>query len=247
MRHLTRVEEMGWDSYLGQSDTLVSLRILGRYPVRVQEVLRDATFAMEQALINTGYENPCDYIGSYNVRAIAGTDIWSMHSYGIAIDIDYGGDNPESPDHPGIDKNPHIHRRIVPGDSGFGVEWQILEHQVRAVEAIKNTDGDPVWRWLGWSIGDTMHFEVRVGPQFTTVDWSTVYTGEDDVTIAYNDWVEGWVQGLDEAHVRKLHSAGIITGDVQYWINLLNDPSNPEWRYFYTRAQASTWAKIGEL
>lgn len=70
---------------------------------------------------------------------------------------------------------------------------------------------------------------------------------EDTMTLFFNDWVEGWVKGLDEEHVRKLHTSGIISGDVNYWIALLDEPGNEAWRYFYTRAQASTWAKIGEL
>jgi hypothetical protein len=71
-------------------------------------------------------------------------------------------------------------------------------------------------------------------------------TGDDDVSAWY-DWVAGWVTGLDEDHVRKLHTAGIITGDVDYWIDLLDNPNDPAWRYFYPRAQASTWAKIGDI
>lgn len=164
MRELDQVIELGWSPYLGKTDSLVKVTLLGRYPVKVQDFWVPAVEAMERALIDTGYENPCDWIGSYAKRPIAGTDVWSFHSYGGAIDLDYGGDNPDSPDHPLIDKNPHIHRRITEGDPGFGVEWQILEHQVRAIEAIRTVNGAPVWRWLGWAIGDSMHFEPACSP-----------------------------------------------------------------------------------
>ena len=82
---------LGWIPYLGQTDSLVSKRILGRYPVKIQEVAEGALDAFEQALIATGYENPCDWTGSYMKRVIAGTDMWSTHAYGTAIDLDYGG------------------------------------------------------------------------------------------------------------------------------------------------------------
>ncbi|MFC1740181.1 hypothetical protein ACFL0N_01720 [Pseudomonadota bacterium] len=222
--------------------------ILGRRP-RIQSILVDAARALNDALVNTGYENPCDYIGSYLKRTIAGTDIWSTHSYGIAFDIDYGGDNPDSPDHPGIDNNPHLHDPIERGDPRFGVEFQLLEHQVNAVEAIKNLDGDQMWRWLGWPIGDTMHFQINIAPQFATVDWTTVagHEPEEPMTAAFAEWVEGWVEGLDAEHVTMLHTAGIIRGNLDYWLGLLNIPDHEAWLYFYTRAQASTWAKIGNL
>jgi hypothetical protein len=198
---------------------------------------------MEKVLIRTGYENPCDYIGSYMKRVVAGTDTWSNHAYGIAIDLDYGGDTDGDGD-PTIDSNPHLHRPIV--DSDFGNTIQLTKENVDAILAIKNLDGDPMWRWLGYFNGDAMHFDAAVAPQFTQVDWSTTEAGGNDV-IAWIDWIKGWVEGMDENHVRKLHSAGIISGDVDYWIRLLDRPDDPAWRYFYPRAQATTWAKIGEL
>lgn len=175
MGELASVKRLGWSPYLGKTDSLVAVRLLGRYPVRIQDFWVPAVEAMEQALIEAGYENPCDYIGSYRKRYIAGTTIWSWHSYGGAIDLDYGGDNPDSPDHPGIDKNPHLHQRIYPG---FGTDprFQITEAQVNAVEAIRTVNGKRVWRWLGWSIGDTMHFEPNCSPD----DIATGIAGSDD-------------------------------------------------------------------
>ena len=240
----------GWGPYLGATETLVSHRLLGRYPVKLQAVLDEYYRAIEKVLLACNYENPCDFIGSYHYRNISGLNFASKHAYGIAIDLDYGGDTDGDGD-PTIDKNPHVHRQIFPGDPGFGVEWQIDEFTVNMLEAIKNVRGEPMVKWLGWAIGDTMHLEPKVGPNngvgWGVVDWTSVYQKEHQVTVIFNDWVEGWVRGLDEEHVTKLHTAGIIEGDLQYWIDLLDDPTNAAWRYFYSRAQATTWAKIGAL
>lgn len=204
-RHPSSVTALGWEAYLGATDTLVSHTLLGRYPVKVQEILSDALRAMETVLVASGYENPCDYIGSYLKRIIRGyvPETWSTHSYGIAVDLDYGGDNPDSPDHELVDNNPHLHDPIERGDPRFGVEFQLLEHQVDKIEAIKNLDGEQIWRWLGWPIGDTMHFQANVAPRATTVDWSTVYTGEqgeDEVWIR-DITDETWAQLYEDGHI----------------------------------------------
>ena len=252
-------ERLGWTLQPTSTD-LSRLTFLGRYPIRVRPELADATAAVEEALIASGYENPCDYVGSWMYRAITGTGgLASAHAYAVAIDIDYGGDTDGDGD-PTIDRNPHIHRPIVPGDPGFGVEWQILEHQVEKIEAIRNVDGDQIWRWLGWAIGDTMHIDVLVGPAACTVDWSTVYTGQEDDMISWYDWVQGYVEGLAEDPAKteqEFHRLNTVpAGDggyilepadtpstVAYWVDMLNDPANPEWRGFLARTSLSTWGR----
>lgn len=258
-QHSSLATRLGWTDYLGSSNTLSYEWLLGRYPVKVQFPLIDALQAMEKVLIRVGYENPCDYIGSYMLRTVAGTDYWSNHAYGIAIDLDYGGDTDGDGD-PSIDKNPHVHRKIVPGDPGFGVEWQILEDQVRAIEAIKNTDGQQMWSWhVGWALGDTMHWQINVSPQATQVDWSTTEAGGNDV-IAWYDWVEGWARGLaedpakTEQELTRLNTVQQPDGGyilepannpatVQHWMSKLNNPADPEWRGFYARTQLSVWGR----
>ena len=214
--HEPRMAALGWIPYLGQSDSLVSKRILGRYPVKIQEIAEDALDAFEQALIETGYENPCDWTGSYNKRIIKGSspEMWSTHAYGTAIDLDYGG----GVDEPFIDRNPYIRRRIQLED--FGVECQILEHQVRAVEQIKNLDGRKMWRWLGWSIGDTMHFQLDVSPNQTQVDWSTVpgYVlppdGEDG---ALDEYYQKIFDEWSYAEVEQMEARGWWEGETVYF------------------------------
>ena len=247
VRHSARVVRLGWTSYLGQTDTLVSKRILGRYPVKVQDILVDALTAMEMVLVATDYENPCDYIGSYNKRPITGhPDVWSLHSYGIAVDLDYGGDTDGDGD-PTIDKNPHIHRPIVPGDLGFGVEWQILEHQVEAIEDIKNLDGTPIWRWLGWSIGDTMHFDVNVEPQFTQVDWDSLeQPGDDEMNYRmfradeFNLWTD---TNIMQAYDAQMFESTNRTAFYQYWVVERDDRTDAEKARFMTDYYAHLWRR----
>ena len=239
------MEDLGWAGYLGASDSLVSLRILGRYPVKVQDILRDATFAFEKALIATGYENPCDYIGSYLKRPIAGTDIWSTHSYGVAIDLDYGGDNPESPDHPGVDYNPHLHRPIR--DEDFGLLIQLEKHQVEAVEAIRNLDGHQMWRWLGWSIGDSMHFQINVPPRFTQVDWATV-AGEEQEDMTYEQMRAAEFDLWTDANIMEAFDAGMFedtnrVGFHDYWVVKRDERTAPQKARFITDYYAHLWKR----
>ena len=252
------MEALGWE-WQPTSEHLSRVRLLGRYPVKVQPQLVDAVAAMDAVFVRTGYENPCDYVGSYMFRSIAGYNgLASTHAYAVAIDHDYGGDTDGDGD-PTIDKNPHIHRPIVPGDPGFGVEWQILEYQVRAIEAIKNTHGEQMWRWLGWPIGDTMHWEIMVRPERTEVDWDTVYPPEEE-TDMYKEFVEGWVTGLAEDNAKtrqeftRLNTYPMADGGyilepannpttVDYWVSLLEQPDDPAWLGFYARTQLSTWGR----
>jgi len=222
-RHHSEMTRLLWEPWLGEEDSLIRMEFLGRRYIRVQRLIKDAVLAMEQTLRNTGYEDPTDFCGSYFYRTIAGLNVWSEHAYGIAIDLDYGYVTPDRR----IDKNPHLRRPFAPGDQGFGVECQITEEQVRAVEAIKNTRGEPMWGWLGWAIGDTMHFAIRVRPDRTDVDWSTVAPPptpvEPEEYMPKTQW---------EQMVRALFALNQeLRGDPEYWLQLPED--SPEWEDFW--------------
>ena len=207
-RHEYRLEKLGWSNYLGATDTLVPVEFLGRRFIRVQEQILQATLALQAALRNTGYEDPCDYTGSYMMRTIGGKgDMWSSHAYGLAIDLDYGYSEPDRL----VDNNPYLGFR--PTREQYGSLFQLTWDQVQACKAIRNHDGDPLWLWLGdSSIGDTMHFQINVAPQFTNVDWSTVaghipippIDEEDELTIT---------DLVTDATWQALYDAGHIEGD----------------------------------
>ena len=213
-RDHSEMVRLGWTAYRCNTTGLVSMELFGRKPIKVQAELQDAMHAFAQALTNTGYEDPTDYVGSYMCRTIGGEGkVWSEHAYGVAIDWDYGGDTDGDGD-PEIDKNPHIHRKIVHGDPGFGVEWQFTEVDIAAIEGIKNTYGEQMWGWLGWKIGDTMHFATKVRPERTTVDWSTVGNGEDDMAVS----IDTFLAYLRKTDIEKMGKDKIITeAEVTYF------------------------------
>jgi hypothetical protein len=235
-KHIQSVVDLGWMPWFAEPTKMKKVEICGRKPY-LAGVLYDAATAANQALIAMGYENPCDFTGGYLARLIAGTDIWSKHSYGIAFDLDYGGNNPESPAHAGIDKNPHIHRPIYRSNPGWGSQWQINQKQVDAVEAIRNTEGDRIWRWLGWSIGDTMHFEAIVGPYSTQVDWATVPGQEEEMdynefrAAEFDMWTnENIMEAFDDGMFQSTDRAGFQT----YWVTQRSQRSVEEKSRFIT-------------
>jgi uncharacterized protein YraI len=112
----------------------------------------EAFKALEAALIATGYQPRGSW--SNKCRKIRNTDRYSLHSYGVAIDID-SKENPQS--------------------AGSSYSGKIQKPHIDAVLAIRNLAGRRVWQWGGtWSTPDRMHFQLDQGPKAVAVDPSTV-------------------------------------------------------------------------
>ena len=148
-----------------------SITMFGRNAGYCATPAYEGMMAAEKALIATGYSGVrsiwiprnCPTGISGRTCRSDGTNC-SLHNYGIAFDIDPFGYG-----------NPHFYKAY---NNGWDFsDCKLKAHQVKAVEDIKNTDGDTMFRWLGWAIGDTMHFELQVPPSKTTVDWGTVPGG----------------------------------------------------------------------
>ncbi len=104
--------------------------------------------ALEQALRDSGYEPSSAW--AYSCRKVGGSDNYSLHAYGIAIDID-------------VSENPYSE-----GDAYSG---KIKKEHVDAVMGITNSAGDSVWRWGGhFATPDRMHFQLDVGPDQLAMD-----------------------------------------------------------------------------
>jgi peptidoglycan hydrolase-like protein with peptidoglycan-binding domain len=121
----------------------VDIVFFGRKVGGVPEPAVDAYRALEAALRATGYEPKSRW--AYNCRRIGGTDSYSLHSAGIAIDIDPA---------------------LNPYSEGERYSGKLKPHHVAAVLAIKNSAGDSVWSWGGnWAKPDRMHFQLNQGPR----------------------------------------------------------------------------------
>jgi hypothetical protein len=157
-----------WADYRCVADDVKKITMLGRYAGTVAAPAYDAFKAAEMALAANRYtdvkslwiprECPTG-IGGKTCQS-DGTNC-SIHNYRVAFDIDpfkYG--------------NPHFLKRY--GDGWNFAHCKITSGQVDAVEGIKNVQGETMFRWLGWLIGDTMHVELQVPPDRCDVDWKTV-------------------------------------------------------------------------
>jgi len=116
----------------------------------------DAWAALETTLTAHGYGKPASV--SFQRRCPTGIkgrpcqgsgEDCSLHNYGLAVDID-------------PTQNPHFQRPFA--DKWDFSNIRLTRPQVEAVEALETTSGVRIFRWLGWTEGDTMHFEINCPP-----------------------------------------------------------------------------------
>ncbi len=152
-----------WKEYYCAESKMVTVQVLStRTPVNPETVGAYARLA--HALSSTGYQASSTWC--YICRSIAGTSTPSLHSYGLAIDVD-----PTC--HPfrtrsGLvrfsNRGSQAERcRDVAADAA---DTAFTPGQVAAVEAIRTVDGLRVFAWGGrWrSAKDAMHFQIDVSP-----------------------------------------------------------------------------------
>jgi hypothetical protein len=165
-----------WSAYRCKVGTTVT--ILG-FKVLMRSQAHDATRALNNALGANGYR--AEVVGSHRwcPTGIAGKTCQStgtncsLHNYSLALDFD-----------PFAKGNPHLQRRFTSSDWN---KTKFTPAQVKAAEAIRTNNGKQVWKWLGWAIGDTMHFEITCSPAdlATGINWKTVpaYKGGDEMEV----------------------------------------------------------------
>jgi len=145
--------------------------MFGRTPIYAQEP--DWVRALEQAHYGAGYvPTPGGFIGSRR-RCPAGIggkdcqpdgDDCSLHNYGLAWDIEYN-------------YNPHFRRRLDEVEL-----WELFTagktkynpDNVAVILGVETTRGARAFTWLGYSIGDTMHWQWNTGPEDREINWATV-------------------------------------------------------------------------
>ena len=111
--------------------------------VTVDVLIVDALKALNRVLVDWDYRTRRADTGAYNCRQITGGTNYSLHAYGIAVDLNWS-------------TNPYGHHLIT--DMPIGM--------IEAIEGIRTAGGVQVWRWGGRYSNnkDAMHFEVVASP-----------------------------------------------------------------------------------
>lgn len=105
----------------------------------------DAFRALDNVMRKWNYKPTAPDVGAFVCRRITGGSGYSLHAYGIAVDINW-------------QDNPYSAANKVITDMPTGM--------VDAIEAIRTRNGKPVWGWGGRyrTIKDTMHYEIVCTP-----------------------------------------------------------------------------------
>ena len=119
------------------------LNLYGEGVVTVDVLIVDAVKALNAVLIDWDYRTRRADTGAYNCRPITGGTNYSLHAYGIAVDLNW-------------QTNPY--GRTLVTDMAIGM--------IEAIEGIRTAGGVQVWRWGGRYSNnkDAMHFEVVASP-----------------------------------------------------------------------------------
>ncbi len=130
----------------------VSLHGAGKVTVRPAAV--EAVRALNACLVRWDYRTRYADTGAYVCREKVGGNGWSIHAYGIALDINW-------------QLNPY-----------GGSRHHIPTSLATAICNIRTNNGKQVWNWGGFWSGtrDWMHFEIVCSPRdlATGINWGTV-------------------------------------------------------------------------
>lgn len=118
--------------------------LYGDGAVTVRASVVDAVRALNSCLVRHDYPTRRMDTGAYVCRAITGGVGYSLHAYGIALDLNW-------------QTNPY----------GPTLVTDMPPAMVAAIKAIRTRSGAVVWRWGGDFAGnkDAMHYEVVASPQ----------------------------------------------------------------------------------
>lgn len=168
-----------WQAYECRRERMQEIAF-GEDRILVAPPTIEAWQALYSVLEHHGYHVRVDDTDSYNCRAIKGKTVKSLHSYGIALDVNWHT-NPWR-DHPGT-RSVKFSGKDTQDARGSDVkhgraDTDMTPEMIADVRAIATNDGQRVFTWGGdWnSVKDAMHFEVRLAPaDFEAgIDWQTV-------------------------------------------------------------------------
>ena len=157
MSHSTSELRQLWAPPCQSAKTTVSLYGEGR--VTVDNRTLDAVAALNAVLAKWNYWTRREDTGAYNCRQITGGTNYSLHAYGIALDLNW-------------QTNPYGPTLITDMPKGM----------VDEIKAIRTNQGAVVWRWGGDYSGnkDAMHYEVVASPAELTAGIAGGHTPDTD-------------------------------------------------------------------
>jgi hypothetical protein len=128
------------------------------------------------------------------------------------------------------DKNPHL-KVTRPDPAWMFARCKFTPENIEAIEAIRFNNGEQAFRWLGWSIGDTMHVQGNASrvALASGINWDTVLgweaNGTEDVMffLIRKHWTPEDIQLFSEM--------GLFGGNWRYWANDLGVWSIDEARW----------------
>jgi hypothetical protein len=142
-------------------DCMKAVELVQGVRIQCHERAATAVQALGRVLEAHGYPVRQGDTGGFSCRRITGGTGHSLHSFGIAIDINW-------------DTNPYRADNVLVTDMNRAMVDDILR--------IRTLSGSPVWRWGGdfRSVKDAMHFEVACSPADLSsgVEWDSVQQPE---------------------------------------------------------------------
>ena len=168
-----------WKEYECAKDDMVIVSF-GPDEIRVAPPTQDAWRALSAVLMTHGYAIRTADTDSYNCRTITGGTGKSLHSYGIALDINWTS-NPyiKTPDRRKVRFSDHATQT----DRALDVKRRLADTDmtpamIEDALAIRTTAGNPVFEWGGFweKAKDAMHFEIDLSPEDLAagIAWDTV-------------------------------------------------------------------------
>ena len=190
MAHTTAQLRVLWKIYECKAAKMVTTPF-GPGKIAVAPPVAAACKALEDVLDHHGYVIRKPDTGAYICKTIKGGTGKSLHSYGIALDVNW--DTNPWIDHPGA-RDVRYSTKATQDDRAKDVQkgkadTDMTPQMIADVKAIKTVDGLQVFRWGGdfSSVKDAMHFEVVLSPD-------EISKGVDPATVA------GWSVGTPPDH-----------------------------------------------
>lgn len=224
-----------WSRHRCAEQQMTTVRVLShRTPVNPRAV--EAFRAFDRALREAGFVARSTW--AYNCRAIRGTTNYSLHAYGLAVDVD-----PRT--------NPHRLRTTGPvrfspeaTQAGRGrdviagrADTSFTVAQIEAVEAIRTVDGLQVFGWGGrWRTShDSMHFQIDLTPAELGRGLDPRFLAGPELPPSEEEW------SGPEAREQAESASGIYAGLATNWNEQSGDEfeAEPEAHIpLYTAAEA---------